>query len=354
MHRLTLFGEFVEGLRKEITDVSGRRFKKSDLVFLITGQSDTSQASRYLRMFDEEKSTFWYHKSTIARMIASAGQDVGSMGGLIRRKARGGYEFVGSPDSEVSVRGLEQAISILWDQSDDCLVLREALERAVLVPGSAFCQLMCEAYAREYGTDDLRECLFSTCADVRGNDLVRETYKTLLVGILLGPAATAMMAGTNAVTPRGLDGLFEKVMDGFSLIQLVESDDGMLLPANELGFEYGSEVTIGRDSNEMVAYVPLRAPDAISYVSGLHARIQLTADGRGWELLNLSGTNGTTVYHVADGTMQFMQGEGKAERLHPGDELWLAPLPPNVGTRPSYEYGAVLRFEHLYKYVVRS
>lgn len=354
MHRLTLFGEFVEELRKAVTDINGRRFKKSDLVFLITGQSDTSQASRYLRMFDEEKGTFWYHKSTIARMIASAGQEVGSSEGLIRRKARGGYEFVGSPDSEVSVRGLERAIDTLWNHSDDCFVLREALERAELTPDSAFCEFMYEAYAREYGTHDLRGCLLSACTDLWGSELVRETYKTLLVAILLGPAATAIIAGANAVTPRGLGGLFEKVMDGFSLIQLVESAEGMLLPANDLGFERGSEVTIGRDASEDVAYVPLRAPRMTSYVSGRHACVRPTPDGRRWELCNLSGTNGTTVYHTGDGSMRFMRVEGEVELLRPGDELWLAPLPPGVGSRPSYEYGAVLRFEHLYKYVVRS
>lgn len=353
MHRLTLFGTFVENLRTSITDVGGKRFKKSDLVFLITGQSDTSQASRYLRVFDEQKATFWYHKSTIARMIASAGNGIEDSDGLLRRKARGGYEFIGSPDSEVSLRVLGRAIETLWDESDDCFVLREALERAEINPGSDFCKKIYAAYAQEYGIDDLYECMCAMCEGHNGPDLVRETYKTLLTGVLLGPTATAMMTGANAVTPRGLGGSFQKVMDGFSLIQLVETQEGMLLPANDLGFELGSEVTIGRDPREDVVYVPLRAPRRVSYVSGLHAVIRPTVDGRGWELCNLSATNGTTVYHVSDGSTRFMGSAHETEQLAPGDELWLAPLPPREGTRPSYDMGAVMRFEHLYKYVVK-
>ncbi|MBR3317858.1 MAG: FHA domain-containing protein [Atopobiaceae bacterium] len=353
MHRLTLFGTFVEGLRMTLTDVGGRRFKKSDLVFLITGQSDTSQASRYLRVFDEEKSTFWYHKSTIARMIASAGQGAEGADGLIRRKARGGYEFIGSPDSEVSLRVLDRAITSLWNESDDCFVLREALERAGIGPESDFCKKIYAAYAAEYGRDDLYECVLTKCGGLTGSDCVRETYKTLLVCVLLGPTATALITGTNAVTPSGKGGSFQKMMDGFSLIQLVESEEGMLLPANALGFELGSVVTIGREPSEEVAYVPLRAPRRISYVSGLHARVRPTVDGTAWELCNLSGSNGTTVYHVADGSTRFMQTTNEVEPLMPGDEVWLAPLPPGKGTRPSYDMGAVVRFEHLYKYVVQ-
>ena len=60
MHKLTLFGRFVEDLRKSITDVGGKRFRKGDIVFLITGQQDTSQASRYLRMFDERRKLYYH------------------------------------------------------------------------------------------------------------------------------------------------------------------------------------------------------------------------------------------------------------------------------------------------------
>lgn len=351
MHRLTLFGRFVEDLRKSITDVGGRRFKKSDLVFYITGQADASQASRYLRVFDEDKSTFWYHKSTIARMIASAGQEVGMTEGMIRRKSRGGYEFIGTPESAMSVRVLADSIDRLWNENESCFILREALERYGLSPDCAFCAGLYKAYAQEYGVDDLEACVRATCAELTGPDLVAGVYKTLLVCVLLGPPATYMMLGTNAVTPQGLGGGFRKVLDGFSLMQLVEAEGGMLLPTNDFGFELDSEVVIGRDARDGVAYVPLRGPSGVSYVSGLHASVQPTGDGEGWELRNLSGTNGTTVYHVDDGSLRFMAVADEVEPLHPGDELWLAPLPAGVGSMPSYEYGAVLRFEHLYEYV---
>ena len=352
VHRLTLFGQFVESLRMSITDTGGRRFKKSDLVFMITGQKDTSQASRYLRMFDENKPTFWYHKSTIARMIASAGQADGA-NGVIRRKARGGYEFIGSPNSAVSVRALEDSIQTLWEESDSAFVLREALERGAVTPESRFCSEMCTAYAQEYGIDDLHPCLAATCADRDGAELVRQTYQTMLVAVLLGPPATAMMLGRSSVTPRGLEGTYKKVMDGFSLIQLIEDEGGMLVPANDLGFEVGSRVTIGRDARDDIAYVPLRMPGVVSYVSGLHARICQMPGDKGWELHNLSTTNGTTVYHTLDGSLRFMAQENEVEPLSPGDEIWLAPLPPGTGTSPSYEMGVVLRFEHLYKYIAR-
>ena len=353
MHRLTLFGRFVEGLRKDVTDVGGKRFCKADLVYYITGQADASQASRYLRVFDEQKDTFWYHKSTIARMIASAGQGAQDADGLIRRKARGGYEFLGAAGSPVSMRVLAASIERLWEQSESGFVLREALERAVLTPDSPFSEQMYAAYAEEYGADDLKACVLATCAGLDGAELVGELYKTLLVAVLLGPPATAMMLGTNAVTPRGVGGGYLKVMDGFSLIQLVEGEGGMLMPANDIGFELGSEVTIGRQRGPEVAYVPLRPSGAPSYVSGMHAAIVPTDDERGWELRNLSSTNGTTVMHVSDGTWRFMAAPTEVEPLRPGDELWLAPLPPGEGTAPSYELGAVLRFEHLYKYVVQ-
>lgn len=349
MHKLTLFGRFVEDLRKSITDVGGKRFRKGDIVFLITGQQDTSQASRYLRIFDESKGTFWYHKSTIARMIASAGGDASS--NLIRRKARGGYEFIGAPDSEVSMRVLASAIDRLWDKGDDCLILREALERAEVGPKSALCKNTCMAYEEEYGAGDLSDCVNAMCAGLSGASLVKETYKTLLVAVLLGPAATSLMLGTNAVTPQGMGGGFSKVMDGFSLIQLVEDEHSMLVPANDLGFEMGSVVTIGRDPRDDVAYVPWHAPNVPSYVSGMHVCILPTSDESGWIVKNLSSSNGTTVMHVADSSVRFMRMSGETEPLSPGDELWLAPLPPGEGTFPSYDMGAVLRFEHLYKYV---
>ncbi len=351
MHRLTLFGRFVEDLRHTVTDVGGRPFKKADLVFLITGQADASQASRYLRVFDEKKDTFWYHKSTIARMIASAGQETDGTEALIRRKSRGGYEFVGSPESALSVRALGRAIDRLWDEGDGCLVLREALERSGITPDSEFCEGIYAAYADEYGSSDLGGCVRATCSGLEGTLLVRELYKTMLIGVLLGPPATAMMLGTNAATPRGIGGNFRKVMDGFSLIQLVEGEGGMLLPANDLGFECGSEVTIGRDLRDEVAYAPLRVPGMRSYVSGLHARIVPTEDELGWEICNLSSSNGTAVCHADNDEVRLMRTAGETEPLRPGDEMWLAPIPTVAGCAPSYERGAVLRFEHLYKYV---
>lgn len=367
MHRLTLFGRFVEGLRSILCDADGKRFRKSDLVFLITGQQDTSQASRYLRVFDEDRNLFWYHKSTIARMIASAYPDQADEDRLIRRKARGGYEFIGSPTSEVSVRVLEGAIDALWEGSEDGIVLRDAVERAGLTPECPFCAQMYEAYDDEYReggssandeVSDLQRCMLSLDRSQDDKALTKDVYKTLLTAILLGPAAVALLMGTRVVTPRGLGGAFRRVMDGFSLIQMVPSPDGALVPANDLGFERGSEVTIGREAAPGIGYVPLHLAGTPSYVSGVHATVRMAepgVDGDGshaCELVNLSGTNGTLVRHVSAGTSRFLSVPGDVEPLSPGDEVWLAPAPTPSGHRPSYERGSVLRFEHLYKFVV--
>ena len=347
MNELTPFGEFVIALHKHI---KGRyEISKKDLVTQITGQDDASQASRYLRQYRGDLCTlYFYHKSTIAKIIASAYKGRDSDAPLVNRKAVRGYEFVGEKDSEVTVDTLGAAIDAARGTTLD-----DALRASPITPDSEFCESMCRLYQESYSFEggkasDLDAYIRSVDTRLDATSITREIYKRVLLAVLLGPEAMpAIIVRTD--TARGIDSWQRRHVDGFSLTQIA-AREGALVPVDTLCYEKGRDVSVGRPENPGAAYSPRYGDEAAAYVSYDHAVIAWAPEESGapaWTIVNHSEKNGTCVLHAAGGKW-FSRKRDDSERLLSGDEIWLAPASSDGEAIPVHGKTVMLRFDHMY------
>ena len=347
MKRLTLFGEFVVGLQEHLSSNKGRRLRKGALVWEITGQGDSSQASRYLHEYAADRELFWYHKSTIAKIIVSSSGGGIPDGSLVRRIGTRGHKFVGNREDPRSVKALGESIDAARG-----IVLDEALRVRPLDPDDSFCRKMYALYDARYGrseegVSDLERYVSSVDPELDALTKSREIYKRLLVAILLGPEAVPAIAfsSTTAVM-RGKAA--KEVVDGFSLTQLVVKD-GAILPLETIGFDADAEVLIGLSQNPDAMYSPRFIGVAEPYVSYSHAIVKAKGSEGGdplWVVVNKSESNGTAVRHL-DGSMWSTRNPGETEPIRPGEEIWLAPLVAGERISPEFTRGAVIRFGQL-------
>lgn len=346
-NRLTFFGEFAVGIRGHF--VSGGAWYPSlhELVWEMTQQESESQASRYMHEHNADKELFFYHKSTIAQIIASSYAGSVPDKSLLRGRGKG-YEFVGKRDDAVSVKALAAAIEGVMGP-----MLKNALHRCPLRPNSPFCKEMYKLYDERYGrtdphSSDLERYILSIDEEFDTARKSEEIYKRLLLAILLGKEAVPAIASFSSTAVMA-DSRLDMVVDGFTLTQLVKNKNGEIVPMDSCGFEPDAEVAIGLSTNPQVTYSPVFEDGIRPYISSDHAVICPDSDDGtcfAWKLINHSESNGTAVSR-ADGSVWKTKTRGDSTRIYPGDEIWLAPRPTSDGVCPQYRLGAVLRFDQI-------
>lgn len=392
-HPLTPFGMFVTELRQHFL-AKDYKISMNRLVSAITGSNSRPQNSRYLHHYNtlsqreqvRPEEIYFYHKKTIAKMITSVFTTEDLPEGMVKGVSTG-YTFRGKPGDVETVYAVRQASILRACCPDDPLCI--GLNNVALDASCTFCKSMYHEYDKVYtqcsgvissydgsSVSDLeryirsikdsdkrriKEVMIKSKFSVINDTLCQslEIYSRILSAILLGPDSMhAVSEGLS--TPSSGGKKLQKQLDGFSLAQKMICPSQKIILSNEKEFDRYAEVGIGRESGEDIGYVtlhdsPLGVPNCVSKIHAIIRPNERQGEISGWNIEHCSCTNETVVCHSGGETIALTR-PGQATYLKSHDEIWLAPHSCSSGVRwvRSYERGAVLLFDYMYKYVLPS